>query len=71
MLQTGITAQICSEMNNYSLDILGVSECRWTGQGKNILLNDEMHIIYSRRKDNKYTHGVAIVMTNRAERSLI
>jgi hypothetical protein len=64
MLQTGITSQICGEMKNYSLNILGVSECRWTGQGKKILSNNEMHNIYYARKNNKHTRCVAILITN-------
>ena len=34
MYSTSKTAQIVKEMGNYQLDILGISECRWTGSGK-------------------------------------
>ena len=30
----GKSAQIAKEMQNYNLDILGISECRWTESGK-------------------------------------
>jgi len=33
MFETGKTAQVTKEMERYDLDILGVSECRWTGAG--------------------------------------
>ena len=26
--------QVVKEMKNYKIDLLGVSECRWTGSGK-------------------------------------
>jgi len=31
IFETGKTAQVAKEMERYDLDILGVSECRWTG----------------------------------------
>lgn len=73
MLQTGETAQVCNEMRNYGLeiDILGVNECKWTKWGWKFLLNDEKHIIYSRRDDYKHTEGVVILMSRRAERALV
>ena len=30
----GATAQVAREMEGYKLDILGISECRWTGAGR-------------------------------------
>ncbi len=30
------TAQIIKEMTSYNLGILGIAECRWTGQGQTI-----------------------------------
>ena len=71
MHQIGKCAQVCSEMKNYDLDILGVSECRWTNAGKQLLFNENLHIIYSGRNDDQHSEGVAILMTHRAEGSLI
>ena len=34
MYRGGAAAQIAREMENYQLDILGISECRWTGAGR-------------------------------------
>ena len=34
MYDTGKLAQVTSEMRRYNLDILGVSESRWTGSGR-------------------------------------
>lgn len=33
-VKTGKTAQVVNEMHWYNLDILGISECRWTGSIK-------------------------------------
>ena len=41
MYSTSKTAQIVKEMGNYKLDILGISECRWTGSGKMNTKNDK------------------------------
>ncbi|KAA0202864.1 hypothetical protein HAZT_HAZT004941 [Hyalella azteca] len=34
MYRGGAAAQIASEMKRYHLDVLGISECRWTGAGR-------------------------------------
>ena len=34
MFETGKLVQVTSEMNRYNLHILGVSESRWTGAGR-------------------------------------
>ena len=34
MYSTSKTAQVIKEIGNYKLDILGISECRWTGSGR-------------------------------------
>ena len=55
-------------MDNYKLDILGVSEVRWTGNGK--IVNDNKTILYS-RNENKHIRGVAIILSKMATRSLV
>ena len=46
MYATGKTDQIVREMCNYGIDVLGVSECRWTGTGKIGLVGGEK-VLYS------------------------
>ena len=60
------TAQIVNEMGNYQLDILGISECRWTGSGKMNTKNDKGEsytIIHSGQKDTHH-RGVALINDN-------
>jgi len=70
MYQTGKLAQVVKEMDNYNLDILAVSESRWTGQGKKTL-NTGHTIIYSGRNDNQHTEGVAIIMKKGLDNTLL
>ena len=70
MYEVGKTAQVEKEMDNYNIDILGISECRWTGCGS---VTTEMghKIVYSGRSDNIHRGGVAITMNKEASRALI
>ena len=34
MYSTSTTAQVIKEIGNYKLDILGISECKWTCSGR-------------------------------------
>ena len=61
MYATGKSAQVMREMRRYHLDILGISECRWTGSGK-IRTQTGETIIYSGRPDDHHSNGVAIAM---------
>ncbi|XP_071136879.1 craniofacial development protein 2-like [Mytilus edulis] len=70
MYETGKQAQVVREMKENKLHILGISECRWTGFGKN-LTNTGDTIIYSGRKDDKHQGGVAIILNKSASKSLI
>ena len=57
-------------MGRYDIDILGISECRWTGQGK-VKLSTGENVIFSGREDNLHRHGVAIMMSKKAEQTLL
>ena len=69
MYSTFKTAQIVKEMGNYQLDILGISECRWTGSGKmntNTDKGESYTIIHSGQKDTHHW-GVALIMNREWE----
>ena len=72
MYEAGKCANVAREMKNYQLEILGISETRWTEAGKSILTSGET-IIYSGNKGQNahHTRGVGIMMTPRASRSLL
>ena len=68
--QVGKTVQVTSEMRKYAIDILGVSECRWTGFGQLRTVTGET-ILYSGRDDAIYHGGVALLLSKKAAASLI
>ena len=64
MYETGKTAQVFKEMERYGLNILGLSEIRWTGSGK-ITLGTGATLCYSGRSDGQHHEGVGIAMDRR------
>jgi len=69
MFEVSKTAQVVKEMGRYKLDLLGLSEVRWTGHGK-IKLSDGDTIVYSGH-ETLHHRGVAIVIPRRHEKTLI
>ena len=62
-----------SLLGNYKLDILGISECRWTGSGKMNTKNDKGEsytIIHSDQKDTHH-RGVALIMNRESANTLM
>ena len=51
------------------VEILGISECRWTGSGQ-VRTQTGENIIFSGRDDNRHQSGVAIMMSKEASRAL-
>ena len=50
------------EMARVNVDILGISELKWTGMGE---FNSEDHYIYYRGKESLRRNGVAITVNKR------
>ena len=69
MYQLSKTAQVINEMKRCHLNILGISECRWTGAGR-IKSSDGFTIIHS-GKDEEHSSGVALILSKDAAKSLI
>lgn len=61
MYATGKTAKVAKEMSNYGIDILGISEARWTGFGR-VQVNNNETVIFS-GKENAHEAGVALMMS--------
>ena len=50
------------EMARVNVDILGISELKWTGMGE---FNSDDHYIYYRRQESLRRNGVAIMVNKR------
>ena len=50
------------EMTRVNIDILGITELRWTGMGK---FNSHDHYIYYCGQDSRRRNGVAIIVNKR------
>ena len=62
--------QVAKEMKQNRVDILGVSEIRWTGNGK-LVLADGTTVIYSGRKDGLPQEGVALMLNQSSSKALV
>lgn len=63
-------AQVIAEMKRYKLDILGISEKRWTKSGRMKTSTGDT-ILYSWRGDDLHHEGVAIIMKKGMEKCLM
>ena len=65
MYTVGKAAQIAREMERYRLDLLGLSEMRWTGAGR-IKMGNGYTMIYA-GEEGEHQRGVAIMMSQNTE----
>ena len=70
LYRSGNLAQAAREMARRSIDITGVSETHWVGQGK-VQSPEGYNFIYSGRDDNNHREGVGILMSKRAAGALL
>ena len=56
------------EMARVNIDILGISELKWTGMGE---FNSDDHYIYSCRKESLRRNGVAIKVKKRVQKQYL
>ena len=68
LLETSKLTQALNEMENYNLDILSISESRWTGAGK---LTSRGHLILHSGHENQHYGGVAVILNKRIKNALI
>ena len=52
------------EMARVNIDILGISELKWTGMGE---LNSDDHYIYCCGQESLRRNGVALIVNKRSE----
>uniref|UniRef100_A0A914VBS7 Craniofacial development protein 2-like n=1 Tax=Plectus sambesii TaxID=2011161 RepID=A0A914VBS7_9BILA len=60
LFQTGKTAQLLQEFDTYQLDVMGISEMRWTGSGR--FVSNGKVIIYS-GNNTEHVRGVGIILS--------
>ena len=53
----GKSAQLAREMDKYKIDVMGISECRWTGQGKVKMNTGESVIFFRVRRQHTQTRS--------------
>ncbi|KAK3515953.1 hypothetical protein QTP86_004679, partial [Hemibagrus guttatus] len=70
LYQTGKLVQTVNEMNRYNLDLLAITEARWTQTGKQKLNTGEL-IIWSGRKDDNHDEGVALIINKKQANALL
>lgn len=56
-------------MRSYRLDILGISECRWTGSGRRV--NSDGAVIMRSGHDSQHIRGVAIIVSKAKANTLL
>lgn len=61
MFEAGKLSQITGEVRRFNLNILGISEARWTDSGLS-LTNSGETVLYLGRGDDKHHEGVAIII---------
>lgn len=59
-------AQIAKEMENYRINILGVSETRWNGAGEHTLQQEGSLLLYSGKPQaGKREYGVGLLISKK------
>ena len=72
MYEQGKTAQVAAEMRAYKLDILGISEARWTKSGEPVLVTGEKLLFSGHEEENApHTEGVALMLSKTAQKALL
>ena len=56
------------EMARVNVDILGITELKWTGMGK---FNSDNHYIYSCGQESLRRNGVAIMVNKRVQNAVL
>ena len=70
LYQTGKLSQVVREFDNYRLDLLGLSETRWTGSDKKTLQSGHT-FIFSGREDGIHEQGVGLLISKKVSKSLL
>ena len=67
-MNQGKLEAVKQEMTRVNIDILGISELRWTGMGE---INSDDHYIYYCGQESLRTNGVAIIVNKRVQNAVL
>ena len=67
-MNPGILEVVKQEMARVKVDILGISELKWTGMGE---FNPDDHYIYSCRQESLKRNGVAIMVNKKIRNEVL
>ena len=70
LYRAGKLQQVLREMTYYGVEILCVSEARWTDSERRILVSGHT-IFYSGPTDNLHRGGIAVIVTRKEEKTLL
>ena len=60
--------KVVKQMTRVNINILGISELRWTGVGE---FNSDDHYIYYRRQESLRRNGVALIVNKRVQNAVL
>ena len=60
--------EVVKQMTRVNINILGISELRWTGVGE---FNSDDHYIYYRRQESLRRNGVALIVNKRVQNAVL
>ena len=67
-MNQGKFAVVKQEMARVNVDILGISELKWTGMGE---FNSDNHYIYYCGQESPRRNGVALMVNNRVRNAVL
>ena len=67
-MNQGKLAVVKQEMTRVNINILGISEQRWTGMGE---FNSDDHYIYYCGQESLRIHGVALIVNKRVQNAVL
>ena len=67
-MNQGTMEVVKQEMARVNIDILGISELKWTGMGE---FNSDDHYIYYYGQDSLRRNGLAIMVNNRVQNAVL
>ena len=67
-MNQGKLEMVKQEMTRVNVDILGISELKWTGMGE---FNSDNHFIYYCRQESLRRNGVALIVNKRVQNAVL